>query len=105
MRDIYQHENTCENTNKNNNKSSVFSSDLSVGSKERSGKLHQEAFHQVHLSHSVLPDLPLPPAAGLAAHRPHQPAHAGTPTHRGRVDDSPMGAGYETIHTFVSQCI
>ncbi|KAI3376093.1 hypothetical protein L3Q82_016619 [Scortum barcoo] len=52
---------------------------LPAGSKERSGKLHQEALHQVHLSHGVLPDLPLPAAARLAAHRPHQPAHAGTP--------------------------
>ena len=70
------------------------SSDLPVGAEERSGKLHQEALHQVHLSHRVLPDLPLPAAAGLAAHRPHQPAHAGTSAHHRGVDDPALGAGY-----------
>lgn len=85
--------------------SSSFSSDLPAGPKERSGKLHQEALHQVHLPHGILPDLPLPPAAGLATHRPHQPAHAGTPTHDRGVDDSPMGAGYVQVNmTFCTGC-
>lgn len=73
-------------------------SDLPAGSQERSGKLHQEALHQVYLPHGILPDLPLPPAAGLTAHCPHQPAHAGTPAHYCRVDDSPMGAWYVNVN-------
>lgn len=84
-----------------------FSSDLPVGSKECSGKLHQEALHQVHLSHGVLPDLPLPSAAGLAAHCPYKLAHAGTPAHYCRVDDSPMGAGCVQINLilYTSLCL
>lgn len=70
-----------------------FLTDLPAGSEERSGKLHQEALHQVHLSHRILPDLSLPAATGLTAHRTHQPAHAGAPAHRGGVDDSALGAG------------
>lgn len=80
-------------------------SDLPAGSQECSGKLHQEALHQVYLPHGILPDLPLPPAAGLTAHRPHQPAHAGTPAHYRGVDDSPMGAWYvQTKMTFYTDC-
>lgn len=84
-----------------------FSSDLPVGSKECSGKLHQEALHQVHLSHGVLPDLPLPSAAGLTAHCPYKLAHAGTPTHYRGVDDPPMGAGCVQINLilYTSLCL
>ncbi len=67
-------------------------SHIPSGSKEHPGNLHQETFHQVHLPHCLLPDLPLPPPPRLTAYRANWPACTGTSTHHRGVDDLTLGS-------------
>lgn len=59
--------------------------------------LHPQAVHQVYLPHGFLPDLSVPAAPRLPAHRHHrtgQAGQAGPGTDHCGVDDTAMGAGW-----------